>query len=149
MAATLELMRAWVTQTLGEAYLRRDPVAILTVQGTEARVLVPPSNSVHFILHRLSSVQEGGATPLHQGLRLAERVIRQWRDRYPAIDLTLVTDGRSTEPLEGPEFEKSLGLIRRFSREMTVVNPVPAAAPFARALATLLGARYLNPKKFL
>ena len=149
MAATLELMRTWVTKVLSETYLRRDPVTLLIVQGTEARVLAPPTTSLRFLLHHLSAVTEGGATPLRRGLCLAERVVRQWRDRYPAIDLTVVTDGRSTEPLEGPEFEKSLLLIRKFVRETTVVNPVAKAAPFARAFATLLGARYLDPKGFL
>ena len=149
MAATLELMRAWVTKILGETYLRRDPVMLLTAQGTEARVLTLPSTSVRFVLHRLSTIQEGGATPLRQGLRLAERVIRQWRDRYPAIDLTIVTDGRSTEPLEEPPLERTLRTLRKFVRETTVVNPVSHAAPFARAFADLIGARYLDPKEFL
>ena len=149
MAATLELMRAWVSKTLGEAYLHRDPVMLLSVQGTEARALTPPTTSFHFVLHRLSGVTEGGATPLRQGLRLVERVARQWRDRYPAIDLTVVTDGRSTEPLDGPEVEKSLISIRKFVRETVVVNPVAKAAPFARAFAALLGARYLDPEEFL
>ena len=122
---------------------------LLIAQGTKARVLTPPTTSVHFILYQLSGVKEGGATPLRQGLQLVARVLRQWRDRYPAINLTVVSDGRSTEPLEGPDTEKSLLLIRRFIRETTVVNPVTKAAPFARAFAALLNARYLDSKAFL
>lgn len=149
MAATLDLMRVWVVKTLGEAYLRRDPVMLLTVQGTEARVLTPPTTSARFILRRLSEISEGGATPLRQGLRLAARMVRQWRDRYPAISLIVVSDGRSTEPLDGPAAETSLRLIRKFAREITVVNPVPKAAPFARTLAARLGGTYLEPGEFV
>ncbi len=149
MAETRKLARAWAERFLNEAYLRRDPVGIITVQGTSAKILVQPTTSLPFILHRLSGLEENGGTPLRQGIHLVERLIRQWRDRYQAIDLYILTDGRSTEPLEGSGVAKSLSLIHRFVRDTVVVNPVPKAAAFARAFATLIGARLLDPRTFL
>jgi len=144
MAATLEVMRRWMNKTLEATYVRRDPMMLIVVQGMEARVLAPPTTSVHFLLHRLSTIEEGGATPLRQGIRTVERVLRQWRDRYPAVDCFFITDGRSTEPLEGPEVKKSLSFIHRFTRDVTVINPEPRADAFARAFAELVGGRYVE-----
>ena len=84
---------------MGEAYFRRDPIAIVTVQGTGAKLLVHPTTSIHFVLHRLTSVIVGGATPLDQGLLMVGRMIRQWHDRYPVIDFIVISDGRSTGSL--------------------------------------------------
>ncbi len=147
MAATFEIVQRWAAKVLSETYLRRDPVTFLTVQGKKARILTPPTTSIQFLLHRLSKVTEGGGTPLRQGLRLTDRVIRQWRDRYPAIKLVMVTDGRSTQPLD--DMERPLRSIHRHVQERIVVNPVPHAAPFAQAFADLLKARCLTPEEFL
>ena len=37
MSETLDLTRLWLAKSMGEAYFRRDPVAIITVQGQIAR----------------------------------------------------------------------------------------------------------------
>ena len=149
MAAARRLARQWVSRSLNEAYFRRDPVAVVTAQGTSARLMVQPTTSLHFVLHRLAELEEGGATPLKQGIRMAERLIRQWRERYPVIDLYVISDGRSTEPLTGRELERSLSILRRFVRHIYVVNPVNQATPFARSLAALLGGTCLDPGEFL
>ena len=148
MAKTVDLMRRWLLEYVGRAYIRRDPVAVIVVQGTDAKVLVHPTTSIHFVLHRLSTVSEGGATPLRQGIKMADRMIRQWRDRYAAIELFVMSDGRSTEPLEDLEMANTVALIQRFTRKISVVNPVPKAKPFAQSLASLLGGTYLEPGEF-
>lgn len=149
MAETRKLVRLWIVKFLGEAYFRRDPVAIVTVQGTSAEVLIRPTTSLHFVLHRLASLEEKGATPLRQGIRMAERLMRQWRERYHVIDLYVISDGRSTEPLTGEEMERCFLTIKKFVRKALVVNPVKQAVPFARKLAALMDATYLEPKEFL
>ncbi len=141
MSETLDLTRLWLEKSMGEAYFRRDPVAIITVQGAGAKLLVHPTTSVHFVLHRLTSVIVGGATPLDQGLLMVGRMIRQWQDRYPIIDLIVLSDGRSTSSLVGPRVSASLVIIKKFVRRAAVINPIPAADRFAQALASLLGAK--------
>ena len=135
MSETVDLMRQWLAKSLGEAYFRRDPIAIVTVQGTGAKLLVHPTNSIHFVLHRLTSVIVGRATPLDQGLLMVGRMIRQWHNRYPAIDLIVISDGRSTGALAEPSVSASLTLIRKFVRKALVINPIPAADRFARHFA--------------
>jgi magnesium chelatase subunit D len=144
MADTLELMRRWLAISMGEAYFRRDPMAVITIQGAGARLLVHPTTSVHFTLHRLTSVTVGGTTPLDQGLLMAGRMIRQWQDRYPVIDLIVLSDGRSTGALEGPQVSASLAMIKKFVRRSVVINPIPIADRFARNLAALMGASHIS-----
>jgi Mg-chelatase subunit ChlD len=144
MSETVDLMRLWLVKSMGEAYFRRDPIAVITVQGVGAKLLVHPTTSIHFVLHRLTSVVVGGATPLDQGLLKVGQMIRQWRDRYPAIDLIVISDGRSTGSLVGPNVSASLALIRKFVRKALVVNPIPVADRFARNFASLIGARHFT-----
>jgi Mg-chelatase subunit ChlD len=144
MSETVDLMRLWMAKSMGEAYFRRDPIAIITVQGTEAKLLVHPTTSIHFVLHRLTSVIVGGATPLDQGLLMVGRMIRQWHDRYPVIDLIVISDGRSTGSLADPNVSAALTLIRKYVRKALVINPIPIADRFARTFASLIGARHLT-----
>ena len=136
-------MRLWITNLMGKAYFRRDAVAIITVQGKGARLLVYPTNSLHFVLHRLSHIRVGGATPFDKGLILARRVILQWRTRYPGIDLVIVTDGRPTSSLSSASVRGAIDFIRRFSRQIILVNPLRESDDFAQALASALGAKYI------
>ncbi len=144
MTETLDLMRLWMAKSMGEAYFRRDPIAVITVQGAGAKLLVHPTTSIHFVLHRLTSVIVGGATPLDQGLLMVGRMIRQWHARYPAVDLIVISDGRSTGSLAEPNVSASLALIRKFVRKALVINPIPIADRFARALASLIGAKHFT-----
>ena len=133
---------------MSEAYLRRDPAAIITVQGQGARLLVHPTTSLHFALQRLSTVKVGGATPLDQGLVMALRVILQWHNRYPVVDLVMITDGRTTSSLSTPAVTRSVDTVLRLTRRIILINPLPEAEPFAQGLATLLGARLVSLTSF-
>ena len=57
--ATLSLLR--------DAYQRRDKVAVITFRQQDARLLLPPTSSVHIAGRRLARFDTGGKTPLAQG----------------------------------------------------------------------------------
>ncbi|MFC6582621.1 magnesium chelatase ATPase subunit D [Sulfitobacter aestuariivivens] len=48
---------------LGQAYARRDHVALVAFRGTEAELLLPPTRSLVQTKRRLASLPGGGATP--------------------------------------------------------------------------------------
>lgn len=144
MAEAIAELREMLTSSVGKAYFRRDPVAIVTVQGAQARLLVLPTTSVRLILHRLSSLKVGGGTPLDLGLDLVRRALQLWHDRYPIKDLFILSDGRSTGPLSGPGIDRAIAGIRRLTRHVFIFNPISGADPFARDLAEKLGASYLE-----
>lgn len=88
--ATLSLLR--------DAYQRRDKVAVITFRRQDARVLLPPTTSVHIAGRRLARFDTGGKTPLAQGLLAArDLVIREKaRDRARRSLVVVLTDGRAT-----------------------------------------------------
>jgi magnesium chelatase subunit D len=85
---------------LGDAYRRRDRVALLTFRDTGATVVVPPTASVELAARRLRDLPVGGRTPLAAGLEAARQLIRRegWRDPARRPIVVLVTDGRATGP---------------------------------------------------
>ena len=81
---------------------------------------------------------------MDQGLLMVGRMIRQWQDRFPVIDLIVISDGRSTGSLADLNVSAALTLIRKFIHEAVVINPIPIADRFARTFASLIGARHLT-----
>jgi magnesium chelatase subunit D len=83
---------------LGDAYRRRDRVAVLTFRGESATVVVPPTRSVELAARRLRDLPVGGRTPLAAGLEAVRRLVRReaWRDPTRRPLLVVVTDGRAT-----------------------------------------------------
>ncbi|MET8874635.1 VWA domain-containing protein [Nocardia sp. NPDC004604] len=87
-----------VVALLRDAYQRRDKVAVITVRGQEAELVLPPTSSVDIAVRRLSGMRTGGKTPLAAGLLKAREVIHRERVRDPRRRpmLVLLTDGRAT-----------------------------------------------------
>ena len=83
---------------LRDAYQRRDKVAVITFRGQEARLLLPPTSSVHIAGRRLARFDTGGRTPLAQGLLAARDVVvrEKARDRARRSLVVVLTDGRAT-----------------------------------------------------
>jgi magnesium chelatase subunit D len=88
--ATLSLLR--------DAYQRRDKVAVITFRGTAAKVILPPTSSVHIASRRLARFDTGGKTPLAQGLLAARDMVarERVRDRARRSLVVVLTDGRAT-----------------------------------------------------
>ncbi|MFE7801866.1 magnesium chelatase subunit D family protein [Nocardia sp. NPDC057440] len=87
-----------VVALLRDAYQRRDKVAVITVRGQQAELVLPPTSSVDIAVRRLSGMRTGGKTPLAAGLLKAREVVHRERVRDPRRRpmLVLLTDGRAT-----------------------------------------------------
>ncbi len=89
--ATLSLLR--------DAYQRRDKVAVITFRRQDARVLLPPTTSVHIAGRRLARLRHRRQDPAGAGPagRPAILVIREKaRDRARRSLVVVLTDGRAT-----------------------------------------------------
>ncbi|PPJ29914.1 magnesium chelatase [Nocardia nova] len=87
-----------VVALLRDAYQRRDKVAVITVRGSEAELVLPPTSSVDIAVRRLAGLRTGGKTPLAQGLLKAREVVAREHVRDPQrrAMVVLLTDGRAT-----------------------------------------------------
>ena len=63
-----------VLRLLSESYTKRDCVAVVSMRGDAAEVLLPPSRSVAMAKARQATLPCGGGTPLAHGLMTAARV---------------------------------------------------------------------------
>jgi magnesium chelatase subunit D len=91
---------------LQQAYVHRDRVALLAFRGTDAALLLPPSQSVELARRALDLLPTGGGTPIASALLQSIEVAKQARGRgiFQTV-LVLLTDGRANvglRPLSRP-----------------------------------------------
>lgn len=86
-----------IMSMLTDAYQRRDKVAVITIHGSEATVVLPPTRSITIAARRLADVKTGGRTPLAAGLDKAYEVITREHYREPGrrAILMCLSDGRA------------------------------------------------------
>jgi magnesium chelatase subunit D len=80
---------------LGDAYQRRDRVALVGFRGSEAEVVVSPTASVEVARNQLDRLTTGGRTPLAEGILAGLRVASAAAGESDVL-LALLTDGRAT-----------------------------------------------------
>jgi len=144
MAAAERMMatKAAVVSLLIDAYQKRDRVGLITFQREEARLVLPPTNSVSLAARLLEDLTVGGMTPLSRGLYLAHKVLRQELSKDPKIMpmMILLTDGAGNVSMGSlPPQEEAMGiarLIKGSNIHSVVINTESAA--FDRGLAQRL-----------
>jgi magnesium chelatase subunit D len=86
---------------LGEAYARRDHVALVAFRGDGADILLPPTRSLVQTKRRLGQLPGGGGTPLASGLRAALELAELAKGKGMTPSIALLTDGRANVDLAG------------------------------------------------
>jgi magnesium chelatase subunit D len=136
---------------LAECYVRRDRVALLSVRGQGAELLLPPTSSLARAKRSLAGLPGGGGTPLASGftaaLGLAVNIQREGQTPLAVF----LTDGRANIALDGshgrPAAEadalQAAGAWRQSGYAGLIVDTAPRPHPFARKLAEAAAARYL------
>ncbi|MFO7849706.1 MAG: VWA domain-containing protein [Spirochaetia bacterium] len=140
---------------LKKAHSMRYRVGLITVQGREAVLTVPPTPSIGVAKKNMSGLKPAGGTPLASGLRLALRTIHNEELKHPGIEpiLVVISDGEATVPLKrrGDPFIELLELaekIRRRERVTTICVDTKEQPPYSTGLTEMmrlsrtLGARY-------
>jgi len=95
VAERMQATKGAIMSLLTDAYQRRDRVGLVVFQKDQARVVMPPTNSVELAQKALKDIPVGGKTPLSAGLNLAHKVIQQelrlHKDVMPLM--IVLTDG--------------------------------------------------------
>lgn len=136
---------------LGEAYARRDHVALVAFRGLGGDLLLPPTRSLVQTKRRLAALPGGGGTPLAAGLKLAMEVAVQAKGRGMTPTLALLTDGRANIALDGRADRKQAAndaegiarVVRATETPALVIDMGPRPQPPLRALAEEMAAPYI------
>ncbi|WP_439136794.1 magnesium chelatase subunit D [Roseicyclus sp.] len=136
---------------LGEAYARRDHVALIAFRGDGAEVLLPPTRSLVQTKRRLAQLPGGGGTPLAAGLKAAMELALLAQGKGMTASLALLTDGRANVDLAGIANRAQAGMdatamakaIRARGFPALVIDTGFRPTPGLAGLAGDLGAPYL------
>ncbi|HZY44979.1 MAG TPA: VWA domain-containing protein [Anaerolineae bacterium] len=125
MAAT----KGAIMSLLTDAYQRRDRVGLIVFQKDQARLILPPTNSVDLARKALRDIPVGGKTPLSAGLTLTHMVLVQELRLHPDIAplAIILTDGAGNVSQSGstPAQEESYrvaGQIAKMDIRTVVIN---------------------------
>lgn len=112
-----------IMSLLLDAYQKRDKVAMISFNKSEARLNLPPTSSIDMAARLLAEMPVGGRTPLNAALVKTGEVLRGQLARNPTARpiVLLITDGRSNVPLaDGKPMDECLKLAGRLSCEERV-----------------------------
>ncbi|MEE8356461.1 MAG: VWA domain-containing protein [Anaerolineales bacterium] len=95
VAERMSAAKGAVLSLLTDAYKRRDRVGMIVFQKDQAKLVLPPTNSVVLARRSLSDIPIGGKTPLAAGLNMALEVIKREELAHPEVRplMILLTDG--------------------------------------------------------
>lgn len=96
----MEAAKGAILGLLGDAYRRRDRVAVVAFRGPQAEVVLAPSRSVDRAEAVLRQLPTGGRTPLAHALAVAADLIARDGHEGPSL-VVLLTDGKANVPLPG------------------------------------------------
>ena len=149
--ARLNEAKGAVELMLGQAYAKRDHVALIAFRGEGAEVILPPTRSLVQTKRRLAGLPGGGGTPLAAGLRAAADLARHARTRGLSPSVAVLTDGRANVPLPGrtgrqaarEDAEAMARQLRSLEVPTVLVDIGNRPQADLAALATMLGGGYV------
>ena len=99
--ARLSEAKGAVELLLGQAYARRDHVALVGFRNTQADILLPPTRSLVQTKKRLAELPGGGGTPFAMGIKAAAELAQKCIAQGKAPMIVILTDGRANIALDG------------------------------------------------
>ncbi len=147
----IEAAKGAVLGLLTDAYQRRDRVALISMGGERANVVLQPTASGEIARTRLVDLPIGGTTPLADGLTVALKMATApGNDPGRAPLLIVLTDGRATYASDGQDpLDAARSVASEIARRAVdaVVIDAETGMPrlgLAAELAQTMGATYLH-----
>ena len=90
-----------IEELLAQCYIRRDEVAMLSMRGAKAEIVLPPTRSLTRAKRNLAALPGGGGTPLASGLRAANEMAISMQRRGLTPIIVIMSDGKANVNLQG------------------------------------------------
>ncbi len=136
---------------LGECYVRRDEIALVTFRKESADITLPPTAALARAKRCLSSLPGGGATPLASAIATAATLADTHRRRGMTPFIVMLTDGRANIARDGTpgrrqamaEALEEARRCRALALPSLVIDTAPMPDERSSKLAAELGGDYL------
>jgi magnesium chelatase subunit D len=140
-----------VEYLLGDCYVRRDSVALISFRGLSAELLLPPTRSLVRAKRGLAGLPGGGGTPLAAGIDAARALADDLQRRGQTATAVFLTDGRANIARDGSagrgraenDALAAARLMHANGVNALLIDTSPRAAAFARQLADEMAAVYV------
>lgn len=103
----MKAVKGAILSLLGDAYQKRDKVAMITFRRDGAKTILGMTRSIDLAVKKLENIATGGKTPLYAGLEMAHTLVlaarKKEKELMPVI--ILVSDGRATEGKSADPFK--------------------------------------------
>ena len=137
-------------ELLGQCYIRRDEVAMLSMRGSKVEIILPPTRSLVRAKRNLATLPGGGGTPLASGLRSANEmaILLERKGLTPII--VIMTDGKANVNLNGVggragahnDAIATAKELRIKNHRILFVDTSPQPEKLAQELAGVMAAQY-------
>lgn len=140
-----------VEQLLADCYIRRDEVAMLSLRGRNAEVVLPPTRSLVRAKRNLAALPGGGGTPLASGLMAVNEMAISIRRKGMTPIIVIMTDGIANVTLDGMggrerAHQDALSMaqgLRAAGHRILFIDTASTPHALAQALANAMDAHYL------
>ncbi|MBU3567430.1 magnesium chelatase subunit D [Polynucleobacter alcilacus] len=137
-------------ELLAQCYIRRDEVAMVSMRGAKAEIVLPPTRSLVRAKRNLATLPGGGGTPLAAGFRAANEMAISLERKGLTPIIVIMSDGKANVNLYGVggrESAHSDALIaakelRIKNHRLLFVDTSPKPEILAQELSSAMAAQY-------
>ena len=137
-------------ELLGQCYIRRDEVAMLSMRGSKVEIVLPPTRSLVRAKRNLATLPGGGGTPLASGLRSANEMAISLERKGLTPIIVIMTDGKANVNLNGVggragahnDAIATAKELRIKNHRILFVDTSPQPEKLAQELAGVMAAQY-------
>jgi len=137
-------------ELLAQCYIRRDEVAMLSMRGAKAEIVLPPTRSLARAKRNLAALPGGGGTPLAAGFRAANEMAISLQRKGLTPIIVIMSDGKANVNLQGvggrggahTDALTAAKELRIKNHRVLFVDTSPKPEILARELSSMMAAQY-------
>lgn len=137
-------------ELLAQCYIRRDEVAMVSMRGAKAEIVLPPTRSLARAKRNLATLPGGGGTPLAAGFRAANEMAISLERKGLTPIIVIMSDGKANVNLNGvggraeahSDALMAAKELRVKNHRLLFVDTSPKPEILAQELSTAMAAQY-------